>query len=343
MARPEQLSVGFWIDAGAEVGGGHATRTRCLARELTARGHRFRVAAEHPREVAAATRNQLEAAHARLEEMVSWGCDCWIVDRPHTDPAPAEHLARLRVNAPLLVCFDANDAAGAVCDVHISVLPRPVATGAALRLAGPRYAVIPAGDESRAGSAASEDAPADVLFAFGAADPAALSEAAVPVAAELADEFDVNLIVGPLVPAARRAALRTRTRDARLEVFEAPGDVARCMAGVRVAVLPFGLMLFEAISLGASIVMWHPSAAHAEVGRRFAAACAPWPCAGVGWGRAAAPRVADAVRRLAASPRPARPPVDRRGAQRIVDALEEAFRARSPRADAAPSFAMETG
>ena len=82
-------------------------------------------------------------------------------------------LGALRAHSRLLLCFDANDPGGAICDLHVTAVPSNTARGAALCLWGPDFALVPkpscvGGKGERRG----------VLFAFGAADPAELRSAA---------------------------------------------------------------------------------------------------------------------------------------------------------------------
>ena len=292
-------------------------------------GVRCRVLASDPAAVLRASGGALDASADPLRPGERF--DLAWVDLPHRRSVDTEALVSLRRHTEVLVCFDANDETGKMCDLHVSAVGRAVAsTGGATRLWGPRYAVVPHCSVSR--SEVPGSATPRVLMGFGASDPAHLSEAALEICRAFADRYRIELLVGPLVPEPRRRALRRRAAAVGVRALAGSRVRRGALSHLTLGVFAFGQLALEALARRAPVALWNPSPEHHAVGCRLQEACRPWPIANLGWGPDAGTALAALFESPPLPPPDLPAPIDARGAIRIADAALEqlhATRARS--------------
>jgi len=273
------LTAYFWIEAGPDVGAGHAVRAKALIDALAERQIRSHVYTSNP---SAVTRS------APLDVPVSSLCDrnfaeicsqerpsLAVLDLPHTAPPTDELLRAIRQTGVFLLTMDSADVNGRYSDlfVHMCAMEDELAPGVpgSRRLLGPRYLVLRR-NLVNIGVCRRPVLPVAkrILVAFGASDPAGLTEQFVEQLSALNDDLQIDLMVGGLV-SEKRARLISDLAQAHSQctIHRNVNDPTPLMLDADIGVFGFGLLFLEAAATGLPSVLWHPSAAHASVARQF--------------------------------------------------------------------------
>ena len=251
------MHIGIWADGGPKLGFGHLVRTRTLARELLARGHRVTYLTQtpdHVAEVCSADSFRVDllaegTAESAVSGALEHGIDVLVVDRGQI---PVEDQRTMRDALSLTLVLDA-DGGTVDCDLVVNghIYARPEAydwTGeeptwcvggdyllfdAALRRfsrqepawnAPPRRALITMG-----GSDVGDTTP-DAIYAF---DGTAIA---------------VDVIVGPGFQNRKAIDEAVAETDGSFDVAYDPDDLAARMFRADMAVTSLGLTAYELLA-----------------------------------------------------------------------------------------------
>ncbi len=267
----------FWIDAGAAVGAGHATRAQALAEALGRYGFHSTLFAEDVGAVrrAGVPPSWIEplAGRSLAHVCAAQRGSVAIVDLPHTRPATTDALAALVDSGVPIVGFDSSAADPSVFDLWVDLVadrgkPQP-APDRCLR--GPRYAVLRAGlcRRDRTSTPRSAARPR-LLIGFGAADPAGLTARALWALRGIGDRMSIDVLVGPLVgPRARAAVERAASALPRVTLHRDVFNPVSLLQAANLGLFAFGNLFLEAAACGLASVLWHPTREHADISARF--------------------------------------------------------------------------
>ncbi len=269
----------FWIDAGPLIGGGHVTRAEALASALAPLGFESVLLADDPDAVRHAGSGHFEiaalASGGFAATCVERGARLAVVDLPHTRPAEPDALRALTDTAIPSVAFDSSDPTRRGCTLWVDAVAAdaPGRVSTTPGLLGPRYAVLRRGlgpgrepEREPRGSA-----PLRVLVGFGAADPAGLTARALDALAAAGPRLSVDVLLGPLLEADQISAIESAARALpRVRLHRGVSDPLELLKRAQLGLFAFGNLFLEALACGVPSILWHPSAAHAEVARRFA-------------------------------------------------------------------------
>lgn len=311
--------VTFWCDGSTRAGLGHVNRCVVLAAELARQGApvRFAVDGGSP-----AALSRVAAAGFPVTAAAPAGATpALVVDHYGISDAVLEQC---RGSAQLLCLIDDEGRRSlAAVDVLLNQNPdQPEyddAGGTAL-LIGPAFALVR--DEFRALRDRAAVGGERLLLTFGGSDPSDLTSRALRVAIAMPEWDAITVLVGPGYAAGAQLAALAET-DSRVSLVRNPSDVARVMAGCRVAVAAAGSTCYELACLGIPFVTLSSVPNHLVIAEPLAAAgLAP---DGGSSDRFDAARLAGALRGVIAD-RPRRVAalrsfVDGRGPERVAAAL----------------------
>ena len=252
MTPSPSLRVLIRVDAGPEIGVGHAMRCATLAAALDAAGHRVRVVTTG---LAPFVRDRFERSHAdvtnlgdrSLDEVISdAGVDVCLID----GYLLGDDVRRAAATGVVVVAIDDNrELPVELTDVvvnqnlHAVDVDYPTDTGTRYLL-GPDYALI---RDDVVGLDRSSAGGGDVLVSFGGSDPKRLT---LPTVDQVVQRIDAPVVVALSATHTDRPALDRLIERSDGLVRLADQNLTEAFATVDVAIIGGGSTLWEVAHLG---------------------------------------------------------------------------------------------
>ena len=172
----------------------------------------------------------------------------------------AEELRIFRDSGAPVMTFDLPGAYRRYADYPIDTVASP----AGGRFAGPKYAVIPPPRRGRF-----RRTPGRIFVCFGGFDYSGLTMMVSRTLARLPISQRVDVIVSRCYPDLARLRRAIGAADTRVTVHVQPDDFAELLAASDIAVVSGGVTMFQALSVGTSVMVVSQYAHQRDIVRRF--------------------------------------------------------------------------